>query len=162
MSLTASVDLPWLHSPLCSIPVDMRHLSGPNFINKIQTSPPPITLGYRCECHRFSHSGQTVMPSGPSLCSCKRACKDDLGSPLQSDGRTFWHGENCGRSTETFLLAKTSTGRQQVYQILHCLCHFQANHQEERLIHPSSYSREALGIHLDGLHVWPSIHQARK
>jgi hypothetical protein len=42
MSLTASVDLLWLHSPLCSIPVDMKHLSGPNFINKIQTSPPPI------------------------------------------------------------------------------------------------------------------------
>jgi hypothetical protein len=40
--LTASVDLPWLHSPLCSIPMDMRHLSGPNFISKIQTSPPPI------------------------------------------------------------------------------------------------------------------------
>jgi hypothetical protein len=44
------------------------------------------------------------------------------------------------RSSETFLLAKTSTGRQQVYQILHCLCHCQANHQEARLIHPSSYS----------------------
>jgi hypothetical protein len=39
---------------------------------------------------------------------------------------------------------------------------FQAIHQEARLIHPSSYSREALGIHLNGLHVWPSIHQARK
>jgi hypothetical protein len=50
----------------------------------------------------------------------------------------------------------------QVYQILHCLCHFQAIHQEARLIHPSSYSQEALGIHLNGLHVWPSIHQARK
>jgi hypothetical protein len=76
-------------------------------------------LGYRRDCHRFSHSGWTIMPSGPSLCSYKRACKDDLGSPLQSDGRTFWRGENCGRSSETFLLAKTSTGRQQVYQILH-------------------------------------------
>jgi hypothetical protein len=42
VSLTASVDLLWLHSPLCSIPVDMKHLSGPNFISKIQTSPPPI------------------------------------------------------------------------------------------------------------------------
>jgi hypothetical protein len=42
-SLTASVDLSWLHSPLCSIPMDMRHLSGPNFINNIQTSPPPIS-----------------------------------------------------------------------------------------------------------------------
>jgi hypothetical protein len=36
MSLTTSVDLLWLHSPLCSIPVDMKHLSGPNFISKIQ------------------------------------------------------------------------------------------------------------------------------
>jgi hypothetical protein len=99
---------------------------------------------------------------GPSLCSYKRVCKDDLGSPLQSGGRTFWHRENCGHSSETFLLAKTSTGRQQVYQILHYLCHFQANHQEARLIHPSSYSREALGIHLNGLHVWFVIHQARK
>jgi hypothetical protein len=52
-----------------------------------------------------------------------------------------------------FLLAKTSTGCQKVYHILHCMCHFQANHQEERLIHPSFYSREALGIHLNGLHV---------
>jgi hypothetical protein len=42
MSLTASVDLMWFHSPLCSLPVDMRHLSGPNFINKIQISTPPI------------------------------------------------------------------------------------------------------------------------
>jgi hypothetical protein len=42
VSLTTSVDLSWLHSPLCSIPVDMRHLSGPKFINKILTSPPPI------------------------------------------------------------------------------------------------------------------------
>jgi hypothetical protein len=42
VSLTASVDLLWLHSPLCSIPVDMRHLRGPNFISKIRTSPPPI------------------------------------------------------------------------------------------------------------------------
>jgi hypothetical protein len=38
VSLNSSVDLPLLHSPLCSIPVDMRHLSGPNFIQKIQTS----------------------------------------------------------------------------------------------------------------------------
>jgi hypothetical protein len=43
MSMTTSVDLPWLHSPLFSIPVEMRHLSDPNFISKIQTSPPPIS-----------------------------------------------------------------------------------------------------------------------
>jgi hypothetical protein len=42
MLLIASIDLPWLHSALCSIPVHMRHLSGPKFINKIQTFPPPI------------------------------------------------------------------------------------------------------------------------
>jgi hypothetical protein len=52
---------------------------------------------------------------------------------------TFWRGENCGCSQETFLLAKTSKGRWQVYQILHCLCHCQTNHQKARLIHPSSY-----------------------
>jgi hypothetical protein len=37
-------------------------------------------------------------------------------------------------------LAKTSPGHQQVYQILHFLCYFQANHQEVRFIYPSSYS----------------------
>jgi hypothetical protein len=42
MLLTSSVKLSCLHSPLCSIPVDMRHLSGPNFIIKILTFPPPI------------------------------------------------------------------------------------------------------------------------
>jgi hypothetical protein len=80
------------------------------------------------------------MLSGPPLCSCKKACKDDLGGSLQLDGRTFWHGENGGHSTETFLLSKTLTGRQKVYHILHFMCHFQASHQEARLIHPSSYS----------------------
>jgi hypothetical protein len=49
------------------------------------------------------------MPSRPSLCSCKKVCKVDLGGSLQLDGMTFWHVENCGRSTKTFLLAKTST-----------------------------------------------------
>jgi hypothetical protein len=42
VSLTASVAPLWFHSPLCSILVDMKHLSGPNFISKIQTSPPHI------------------------------------------------------------------------------------------------------------------------
>jgi hypothetical protein len=42
MLLTSSVDLSWLHSPLCSILVGMRHLSGPNFINEILISPPLI------------------------------------------------------------------------------------------------------------------------
>jgi hypothetical protein len=49
------------------------------------------------------------MSSGPPLCSHKRACKDDLGGSLESYGRTFWHGENCGRSTEKKLLSKNST-----------------------------------------------------
>jgi hypothetical protein len=31
-----------MHSPLCSIPMDMKHLSGPNFTSNIQTSPPHI------------------------------------------------------------------------------------------------------------------------
>jgi hypothetical protein len=39
MSLTASVGLMWFHLPLCSIPVDMKHWSGPNFTSKIHTSP---------------------------------------------------------------------------------------------------------------------------
>ena len=68
------------------------------------------------------------MPSSPSLCSYKRACKYDLGISLQSYGRTFWHGEKYGRSTEIFLFDKNSTGHQQVYHILHCLCHCQDNH----------------------------------
>jgi len=42
VSLISSVELLWLHSPLCSIPVDMRHMNGPNFIIKIRTWPPPI------------------------------------------------------------------------------------------------------------------------
>ena len=111
------------------------------------------TLGYKWNYHWFSHLGHTLMPPGPSFCSYKRAWKVDLGSPLLSGGKTFWRRENCGRSLETFLLAKNLTGCQQVYPILHFLCHFQANHQEARFIHPSSYSRESLGIHLIGLDV---------
>ena len=69
----------------------------------------------------------------------------------------FLRGENYGHSSETFLLDKTSTIHQQVYQILHCMFHFQASYQEERLIHPSSYPQEALGFHIDGLHVWTFV-----
>jgi hypothetical protein len=43
-----------------------------------------------------------------------------------------------------------------VYHIFHYLCHCQAIHQEARLIHHSSYARESLGIHINGLHVWPT------
>jgi hypothetical protein len=102
------------------------------------------------------------MPSRASSCSCKRACKVYFGIPLQSDGMTFWCGENYGRSSETFLSAKTLIEHQQVYEILHFMCHFQANHQEERLIDTSSYPREALGINLNGLHVWPFVHKSRQ
>jgi hypothetical protein len=114
------------------------------------------------ECHWFSHLGRTIMPSRPPLCSYKWVWKYDLGSSLQSNGRKFWHGKKCGCSTEKFLLFKTSIRREKVYEIFHFPCHFQANHQEERIIHPSSYSREGVGIHIDGLHVWPSVHQERK
>jgi hypothetical protein len=87
------------------------------------------------------------------MCSYKRACKYYLGGSLQLDVMTFCCGENCGCSTKTFLLSKALIGCQHVYQILHYLCHFQASHQEARLIHPSSYSQEVVQILLYGLHV---------
>jgi hypothetical protein len=43
MSLNASVALSLLHSPQCSIYVDMMHMSGPKFISVTLTSPPPIS-----------------------------------------------------------------------------------------------------------------------
>jgi hypothetical protein len=46
------------------------------------------------------------VPSGPSLCSIKRASEDDLGIPLQSGGRTLRHGKDSGSVATTFLLAK--------------------------------------------------------
>jgi hypothetical protein len=154
MSLTASVDLPWLHSPLCSIPVDMRHLSGPNFIRQ----DPDFTttyqlLGTGMNVTDFHIQDGLLCHLGHLCVPAREHAKMIWEAHYSQDGRTFWRGENYGHSTKTFLLAKTSTRCQQVYHILHCLCHFQANHQEERLIHPSSYSQEALGIHLDGLHV---------
>jgi hypothetical protein len=42
VSLTPSFALPLLHSPQCSIPVGMRHLSGPKFISVTFTSLTPI------------------------------------------------------------------------------------------------------------------------
>jgi hypothetical protein len=97
------------HSPPCSIPMGMRHLSGPNFISKILTSPPPINswvqarmsliFTFRMDCYAIWAISVFLQVS----------VQNDLGGSLQSDGRTFWHGENCGCSTETFLLAKTST-----------------------------------------------------
>jgi hypothetical protein len=43
VSLTTSVGLLWLHSPLCSIPVDMKHQSGPNFTQQ----DPDFTTTYQ-------------------------------------------------------------------------------------------------------------------
>jgi hypothetical protein len=45
VSLNALVRLLWLHLPLCCIPMDMKHQSGPNFTNKIRTSP-PLDINY--------------------------------------------------------------------------------------------------------------------
>jgi hypothetical protein len=76
------------------------------------------------------------MPSEPSLCSFKQACKYDLGISLQSGGRTLWHGKNNGITTKVFLLVKASTRCQQVYQILHCLCHFKPTIKKQGLYTP--------------------------
>jgi hypothetical protein len=160
--LTTSVDLPWLHSPLWSICMDMWHLSGPKFFSKIRTSPPPIIswvharmspiFTFRTDCYAiwaisvfFQVSVQILFGKSTTV-----GWQDILA------WRKLWS------FYRNILLAKTSIGRQQVYHIFHCMCHFQDNHQEARLIHPSSYSRESLGIHLDGLHVYPFVHQARK
>jgi hypothetical protein len=46
------------------------------------------------------------VPSGPSLCSIKRVSEDDLGSPLQSGGRTLRRRKDSGSVATTFLLVK--------------------------------------------------------
>jgi hypothetical protein len=66
--------------------------------------------------------------SEPYMCSIKRASEADLGSPLQSSGKTLWHRKDSGDAIETFLLAETSTGGQEVYQVMHCLRYFQNDH----------------------------------
>jgi hypothetical protein len=53
--------------------------------------------------------------SRPYLCSIKKVSEANLGIPLQSGGRTLRHKKDSGDATETFLLAETSTGGQQVY-----------------------------------------------
>jgi hypothetical protein len=55
------------------------------------------------------------------MCSIKRGSEGDLGIPLQLDGRTLRCQKDNGDATKTFLLAETSTGGQQVYQVLHFL-----------------------------------------
>jgi hypothetical protein len=62
------------------------------------------------------------------LCVPSSECKDDLGISLQSGGRTLWHRKDSGNVAETFLLAETSTGCRQVYQVLHHLRYCQTNH----------------------------------
>jgi len=79
------------------------------------------------------------MPLGTPLCSFKRACQDDLGSTLQSGRWAFWGRENGGSTIEVFLLAKSSIGCWEVRQILHCLRHFQINHQEIRALYSIAY-----------------------
>jgi hypothetical protein len=93
------------------------------------------------------------MPSEPPLCSFKQACKANLGSSLQSGSRTFWCRKDSGSTSEAFLLVEALTRCSQVHQILHCMRHYQAHHQETRDLHPSAYSGRALGVHLHGLHV---------
>jgi hypothetical protein len=66
--------------------------------------------------------------SGPYMCSIKQVSEADLGIPLQSGGRTLRCRKYSGDATETFLLAETSTGGQQVYQVFHNLRYFQTDH----------------------------------
>jgi hypothetical protein len=50
----------------------------------------------------------------PYLHSIKQVSEAYLGIPLQSGGRTLRRRNNSGDAIETFLLAETSTGGQQV------------------------------------------------
>jgi hypothetical protein len=76
------------------------------------------------------------MSPGTPLCFFKRACQDDLGSALQSGCWAFRGRENNGNTTKVFLLAKPSIGCREVHQVLHCLRHFQTDHQEAGLYTP--------------------------
>jgi hypothetical protein len=107
MSLTTSLDLPLPHSPRCSIPVGMRHLSGPNFISVKLTSPTPISSWIKAQMSQVFTFRMDFYAIWATF-----VCKYNLGCSLQLDGMTFWHGENCARSTEEFLLAKTTTCHQ--------------------------------------------------
>jgi hypothetical protein len=50
MLLTASIGLLWLHSPLCSIPVDMKHRS-PTLPVRFRLRHHISDIGYMCQCH---------------------------------------------------------------------------------------------------------------
>lgn len=100
------------------------------------------------------------MLHGPPFCCFKQAFQANLGGTLHLSRRTLLCGENCGYTTKLFLWAQTSTGCWEIYQILHCMRHRQANHQEARQVHFSTYSQSAVEIHLHGLYVWPTFYQA--
>jgi len=84
--------------------------------------------------------GWIVMPYEPSLCSFKRAFQKDMGGSLQPGSRKFWFRKYNGSSAKAILLVEASTICLQVNQIMHCMHHCQALHQEMGAIHPSSYS----------------------
>jgi hypothetical protein len=63
------------------------------------------------------------VPSETSLHPIKQASEADLGSSLQSSGMTLRRRKDSGSVAATFLLAKNSIGCQQVYQVLHSMCH---------------------------------------
>jgi hypothetical protein len=65
---------------------------------------------------------------GPYLSSIKRAREADLGSPLQSGGKPLRCQKDSGDATKTFILVETSTGGQQVYQVMHYLRYYQTDH----------------------------------
>jgi hypothetical protein len=48
-------------------------------------------LGENAVVNNFHLLGWVVVLSGPYMCSINRASKVDLGSPLQSGGKTLWH-----------------------------------------------------------------------
>lgn len=79
------------------------------------------------------------MPPRTPLCSFKRVCEDDVGSALNLGCWEFWCRENASSTAEVFLLAEYLTGCREVHQILHCLCHFQTNHQEARYLYSVAY-----------------------
>jgi len=87
-----------------------------------------LYVGNEDNCHFFSSTGQVVVSSGPSLCSIKWVSEDYFLSSLQLGGMTLRPRQYSGSVATTFLLVKTMTWCQQVYQVLHDLLHCQINH----------------------------------
>jgi hypothetical protein len=79
------------------------------------------------------------MSPGTPLCSFKQAFQDDFGGALQLGCWEFQGRENHGSTAKVFLLAKPSTGCREVHQVLHCLRHFQTDHQEARPLYSTTY-----------------------